>query len=708
MNDSKININRILLAVSLFLALLAVAILNDGSGMANALEKQLEVGPRDINEPLNLICSVTLHIEGSGQVTTKNGDGQAVILSQASDQLQKPCGTEVTLTARPDSLWRFDHWQGVTDSDIQTQTIAITTPAEVTAVFVPRASVTVTLDEPYYRAGEAITSFERLEPLWQSLSENELNLADNEPPTIEIWYGDTQTFTFGQHGTPQQWMNILGNVSDPNPGPISLSYTLNGEASQPLNYGGDGSDNDGRRLANEGDFNVDLDKDELKPGPNQVIITAADSVNPPVSTTVTVYYNPDKQWPVQYGIDWNSVPAVQDAVQIVDGKWERLEDGSGVHIVETGYDRILSIGEGSFARDIHDWTEFEVLVEVTIHKYKEAGFSQLAPAVGLVARWEGHTDETKLTCQPKCGYVPFGAAGWYSWKPVNRNPFVSMFANDGKRVSVPTNQTPTMKYNKPYYWKMRVENLDKPTGTYSFTIWEKGAESPTEPLITFDESLHVGEIPMLTSGSVFLLSHHVDVTFGDVQVCPLDGCEFDPPEISNVSVEPGINEATVSWSTNEPATSRVDYSSGSGDDETMSDETLVTEHSLVLPNLAADTTYDFQVFSTDAAGNLGTSEPGEFTTNPGAVQTYSLSVLTDGQGTVSVVPDKQLYDSGEQVTLTAVPSTAQSYFSNWSIDVVSDENPLLLVITEDTEVQANFELVQVEDYTYYLPMALGN
>jgi regulation of enolase protein 1 (concanavalin A-like superfamily) len=48
-------------------------------------------------------------------------------------------------------------------------------------------------------------------------------------PVIDVWYGDNQTF--GQLGVPQQWINILGNVSSA-AGLATLTYTLNGGASK--------------------------------------------------------------------------------------------------------------------------------------------------------------------------------------------------------------------------------------------------------------------------------------------------------------------------------------------------------------------------------------------------------------------------------------------------------------------------------------------
>jgi Domain of unknown function (DUF4082)/Bacterial Ig-like domain/Purple acid Phosphatase, N-terminal domain/Bacterial Ig domain len=66
--------------------------------------------------------------------------------------------------------------------------------------------------------------------------------------------------------------------------------------------------------------------------------------------------------------------------------------------------------------------------------------------------------------------------------------------------------------------------------------------------------------------------------------------------------------ATVTWTTDEPASSRVQYGTSptslSGD---ASDATRVTAHSVTLSGLAPATTYHYRVSSTDAAGNSATS-----------------------------------------------------------------------------------------------------
>ena len=55
-------------------------------------------------------------------------------------------------------------------------------------------------------------------------------------PVIDVWYGNTQSF--GAIGTPQEWVNIVGNVSDPDGIDLaSLHYVLNGNTAVSYNIG---------------------------------------------------------------------------------------------------------------------------------------------------------------------------------------------------------------------------------------------------------------------------------------------------------------------------------------------------------------------------------------------------------------------------------------------------------------------------------------
>ena len=75
------------------------------------------------------------------------------------------------------------------------------------------------------------------------------------------------------------------------------------------------------------------------------------------------------------------------------------------------------------------------------------------------------------------------------------------------------------------------------------------------------------------------------------------------------------SSAQITWTTNEPATSRVEYglTTAYGSSTTL-DPTLVTAHSVALTGLAPNTTYNYRVRSIDAAGNERVSANSTFKT----------------------------------------------------------------------------------------------
>ena len=88
-----------------------------------------------------------------------------------------------------------------------------------------------------------------------------------------------------------------------------------------------------------------------------------------------------------------------------------------------------------------------------------------------------------------------------------------------------------------------------------------------------------------------------------------------PPVISSVqSSSITHNSATITWTTNEAADSVVVYGTTTSYGSTQSSSTLATSHSIVLSGLTAQTTYHYQVQSTDASTNKATSIDYTFTT----------------------------------------------------------------------------------------------
>src|SRR3989339_190486 len=90
------------------------------------------------------------------------------------------------------------------------------------------------------------------------------------------------------------------------------------------------------------------------------------------------------------------------------------------------------------------------------------------------------------------------------------------------------------------------------------------------------------------------------------------------PVISDISANPQINSAIISWTTNEKADSAVEYAieniSGAGTTTKINDGIITTSHSLSITGLSALTEYFFKVISVDAANNSTESAENSFTT----------------------------------------------------------------------------------------------
>ncbi len=138
-------------------------------------------------------------------------------------------------------------------------------------------------------------------------------------------------------------------------------------------------------------------------------------------------------------------------------------------------------------------------------------------------------------------------------------------------------------------------------------------------------------VPDLTTVHSVGLTNLTEATTYHFQVCSMDtslnvGCSGDntfttldltPPVISNVVVS-AITEtsAVITWTTNEPTNSFVDFDTVVGPpySSTTSDGAVVTSHTVTLTGLTPFTTYHFRVRSADAGGNESFTADDSFTT----------------------------------------------------------------------------------------------
>jgi hypothetical protein len=106
-----------------------------------------------------------------------------------------------------------------------------------------------------------------------------------------------------------------------------------------------------------------------------------------------------------------------------------------------------------------------------------------------------------------------------------------------------------------------------------------------------------------------------------------------PPVISNVqAVNVSATSAGISWVTNEPSDSQVDFVSlcPTSGCSTPINPTLTTSHAVSISGFAAMTTYTYNVKSRDAAGNLSTSPNFSFTTGSTSSGGYPIKLSPSG------------------------------------------------------------------------------
>lgn len=315
-----------------------------------------------------------------------------------------------------------------------------------------------------------------------------------DAPVINLWYASNQTF--GQNGDPQKWVNIVGNVSS-TVTMDKLSYTLNGGASRTISIGPNTS-----RLERKGDFNIDIDYTDLKTGTNTVVITATDTGAGVTTANVTVNYQPFAgNWsPGSYTIDFASAATVNQVAQVVDGNWVLTGGKVRPATGETGFDRLIAVGDIS-------WRDYTVTVPVTIHSIQQ----DKSPGVGLIVRWLGHFDSGN-GLQPYAGWRRLGAMAWYRYDKATSTEGLQMLGNGGNTIGT---DGFTLAPGTTYVFKVSVTsnaNPNKPAN-YRFKTWVQGQPEPAAWDI---EAAGLAGEPR--NGSVLLVAHYADVSFGNVTI----------------------------------------------------------------------------------------------------------------------------------------------------------------------------------------------
>lgn len=113
------------------------------------------------------------------------------------------------------------------------------------------------------------------------------------------------------------------------------------------------------------------------------------------------------------------------------------------------------------------------------------------------------------------------------------------------------------------------------------------------------------------NGAHALIAVARDVGGNSTQSSPIlvtSSNDLTPPTFLSVSATPGTNTAVINWVTDEPSNTRVAYGTTTAyGSQTALISALVTQHTATITGLRVGTLYNYQVRSTDAAGNAGLS-----------------------------------------------------------------------------------------------------
>ena len=155
-----------------------------------------------------------------------------------------------------------------------------------------------------------------------------------------------------------------------------------------------------------------------------------------------------------------------------------------------------------------------------------------------------------------------------------------------------------------------------------------------------------------------------------------------PPLITNVQSS-GItnNSVTISWDTDEISNSRVNYGTTTNLGDTVSDSSMVTSHSITLTDLLSETTYFYEVQSTDSEGNTETDD------NNGNYYSF----------TTEVAPSNEMHVDGIDMWYT---QTKNKYTIYSKIKIVDAENNAVEGVIVDIDlILPNAVVVSMSDIT---------
>ena len=302
----------------------------------------------------------------------------------------------------------------------------------------------------------------------------------------------------------------MGRVGEPEK-LLALQYALNDATPVELNFRGY------RRLAMDGHFNADIPIASLRSGPNTIELEGR-FVDGVVARQVVTLTRLAGSSPLPLRIDWSTTADPQDVGQYVDGHWRLGEQG--LRTAHMGYDRLFLIGDTS-------WQDYQITAEVTVHEVApETGPLSGGNGLGVahaLRRTRGRRPAPVSDRAAKVGLSSRSAAwpgcGGNAARPLKPPALQFMRGDVNENIDYGSVE---VRAGEKYVLKALCQTLpDDAEGRgvtrYAFKFWPAAAE---EPLSWDWEHVQVSK-DALRRGGVALVAHHVDASFGDIAVVPL-------------------------------------------------------------------------------------------------------------------------------------------------------------------------------------------
>ena len=272
------------------------------------------------------------------------------------------------------------------------------------------------------------------------------------------------------------------------------------------------------------------------------------------------------------------------------------------------------------------------------------------------------------------GYTADGAT---SWTP-------NSCCNDG----VPLAQSDV---SPPY----DTVDVDKTPGFKSWNLTAMVQEWRTDPSANFGLLLGSDTAKTRDHYRYFASSDHDNSSLRPyLRVLYSLNADATPPVVGGVAAS-GVthNAATISWTTDEAASSQVEYGTTTAyGNVTPLDSAAVTSHSVALGGLTGATQYFYRVLTRDQAGNLATSSTFTFTTLDGTAPSVSITAPAAGATvssslSVTATASDNVGVAGVQFRLDGAnygaEDTVAPYALSWNTASVADGSHTLAAVARD-------------------------